>query len=275
MASPGLVLVGTPLGNLGDLSQRGRDALAAADVIACEDTRRTGNLLALLGIPSPRLLVVNEYTESDMAPEVVGSIRDGKRVVLCSDAGMPGISDPGERIVRAALDAGLSVEVVPGPTAAATALVLSGLPVGRHVFEGFLPRKGSARHDRLAEVAAEARTVVLYEAPHRLARTLGDLAAVCGPERRIVLARELTKLHEECWRGTLADAIAHVDVQTPRGEYVLVLEGVSSRVEVTDDELVEAIGAARARGSSTRDAVDEVATVHDVSRSRVYRLAHQ
>src|SRR5207237_812656 len=149
----------------------------------------------------------------------------GQRVAVVSDAGMPGISDPGERLVRAALDAGFAVEVVPGPSAAISALVVSGLPAGRFAFEGFLPRKGSGRTERVVAVATERRTVVVYEAPHRLARTLADLAAACGGDRRVVLARELTKLHEETWRGTLAEAVDHVTEVAPRGEYVVVLDG--------------------------------------------------
>ena len=192
-----LVLVGTPIGNLGDLSPRAAEALAGADVVCCEDTRRTGKLLAHAGIPRPTLVVVNEHTEEREVPRIVERLGRGERVALVSDAGMPGISDPGERLVAAAVAAGHAVEAVPGPSAGLTALVVSGLPTGRFVFEGFLPRKGSSRRERLAAVSAEPRTAVLYEAPHRLARTLEDLAAACGPDRRVVVARELTKLYEQ------------------------------------------------------------------------------
>ena len=177
--------------------------------------------------------------------EVVHRLGAGETVAVVSDAGMPGISDPGERLVAAAVAAGHVVEVVPGPSAAVTALVASGLPAGRFVFEGFLPRKGSGRTERLAAVAAERRTVVLYEAPHRLARTLADLADACGGDRRVVLARELTKLHEEDWRGTLADALDRTATVEPRGEYVVVLDGAAPPAEITDDDIVAALADAR------------------------------
>ena len=268
-----LVLVGTPIGNLGDLSARAAEALRAAAAVCCEDTRRTGRLLAHLGHRAPALRVVNEHTEATAAAEVFERLDRGELVALVSDAGMPGVSDPGERLVAAVLAAGHPVEAVPGPTAAVTALVTSGLPTGRFVFEGFLPRKGSARSARLAEVAAERRTVVLYEAPHRLARTVADLAGACGGDRRVVLARELTKLHEEHWRGLLAEAMAFVAAQEPRGEYVLVLDGAPEAGPATDEAIRAALAEARAAGRSTRDAVAEVATGLGVGRRRVYALA--
>ncbi len=214
--SPGaLVLVATPIGNLDDVSPRVTAALAGADAIGCEDTRRTGRLLSHLGVAAPRLIVVNEHTERDTVPGILDRLARGERVALVSDAGLPGISDPGEVLVRAAVEAGFAVEVIPGPSAAAAALVVSGLPTARFVFEGFLPRKGSARARRLAAVAGEERTVVLYEAPHRLARTVADLAGACGADRRVVFARELTKLHEEVWRGTLGEALERVAAVEP------------------------------------------------------------
>jgi 16S rRNA (cytidine1402-2'-O)-methyltransferase len=172
-------------------------------------------------------VVVNEHTEAESVPKVVGWLAAGQRVVLVSDAGMPGISDPGERLVRAAVAAGYGVEVMPGPSAALAALVVSGLPTGRFVFEGFLPRRGSGRTERLAAVAGETRTAILYESPHRVARTLADLAEACGADRPVVVARELTKLHEEIWRGTLSEAVAWAEARTPPGELVLVLAGAS------------------------------------------------
>ena len=273
MSDGALVLVATPIGNLDDLSARAAAALATADAIACEDTRRTGRLLAHVGIAAPKLLVANEHTERDLAPEVVRRVAAGERVAIVSDAGMPGISDPGEALVRAVLDAGLAVEVIPGPSAADSALVVSGLSTGRFVFEGFLPRKGSGRRERLAEVAAERRTTVLYEAPHRLARTLGDLVEVCGGDRRVALLRELTKLHEEHWRGTLAEALARTDEVEPRGEYVMVVEGAAPEEPADDDVLRAALAEARGAGRSTSDAVDEVATRFGAPRRHVYSLA--
>jgi 16S rRNA (cytidine1402-2'-O)-methyltransferase len=270
-----LVLVGTPIGNLADLAPRAVEALQQADAVCCEDTRRTGRLFQLMGIERPPLIVVNDHTEAKAVDGVLARLARGERVAVVSDAGMPGISDPGERLVRAAVRAGHPVEVVPGPSAAVTALVSSGLPTGRFVFEGFLPRRGSGRTGRLAELADEARTVVLYEAPHRLARTLADLAGVCGPERRVVVARELTKLHEEHWRGTLAEALARAEASTPKGEIVLVLDGAPPAPGV-DAAAIEAALAGELRdGASARDAAATVARTMGVPKRRAYELAVQ
>jgi 16S rRNA (cytidine1402-2'-O)-methyltransferase len=268
-----LVLVGTPIGNLGDLTPRAAEALRSADAICCEDTRRTGRLLQQAGVERPPLIVVNDHTETRQLQGVVARLGRGERVAVVSDAGMPGISDPGERLVRSAVAAGHAVEVVPGPSAALAALVASGLPAGRFVFEGFLPRKGSGRTERLAAVAAEPRTVVLYEAPHRLARTVADLAEACGPQRRVAVARELTKLHEEVWRGSLGDALAWVRVAAPRGEIVLVLEGAPAAGPPDDATLVDALRDELAAGATARDAARAVAARLGVPRRRVYDLA--
>ncbi len=273
VSSGSLVLVGTPIGNLGDLSPRAIEALANADLICCEDTRRTGRLLQHAGVEKRPLLTVNDHTEARAIGDVLTRLARGQHIAVVSDAGVPGISDPGERLVRAASLGGYRVEVVPGPSAALSALVGSGLPTGRFVFEGFLPRKGSGRTARLAEVAGERRTTVLYEAPHRLARTLADLAAVCGADRKIVIARELTKLHEEFWRGSLGDALDRVVETEPRGEHVIVLDGAPGQEPATDDAVVAAINEARAAGLSTRDAVASVASELGVSKRRVYALA--
>jgi 16S rRNA (cytidine1402-2'-O)-methyltransferase len=272
-AAGALVLVATPIGNLGDLSPRAVDELARADVVACEDTRRTGRLLAHVGVSAPKLLVVNDHTEAAAGRDVMARIERGERVVVVTDAGTPGVSDPGERLVRLAAAAGHRVEVVPGPSAAIAALVVSGLPTGRWVFEGFLPRKGSGRSERLAELAGEARTMVLYEAPHRLARTLADLAGALGESRHVVVARELTKLHEEVWRGTLGGAVERVAEVPPRGEHVLVVAGAPPAAAPTDEELVAALDAAKDGGRSTRDAVSLVAARFGAPRRRVYDLA--
>ena len=234
MSSGLLTLVGTPIGNLGDLSPRAIEALGAADALACEDTRRTGRLLAHIGVRVPALIVMNDHTEAEVIDRIIGRLEAGERVAVVSDAGMPGISDPGERLVAAVSARGLRIEVVPGPSAAVTALVGSGLPAGRFVFEGFLPRKGSGRGERLRELATETRTVLLFEAPHRLERTLVDLSVACGSDRQVVFARELTKMHEEFWRGSLAEAIERCGGVEPRGEYVLVLAGAAA-AEPADD----------------------------------------
>jgi 16S rRNA (cytidine1402-2'-O)-methyltransferase len=268
-----LTLVGTPIGNLGDLAPRAADALARADVVCCEDTRRTGKLLSLAGIERRPFVVVNEHTEPREIAGLLARLDRGERVVLVSDAGMPGVSDPGERLVAAAVDAGHPVEVVPGPSAALAALVVSGLPAGRFVFEGFLPRKGAARAERLGGVAAEERTTVLFEAPHRVARTLADLAAACGGDRRVAVARELTKLHEQVWRGSLADAAAWAAEREPPGEIVLVVDGAPPAAPPDDDAVLAAVQAELAAGASTRDAARSVAERLSVPRRHVYDIA--
>ncbi len=268
-----LVLVGTPIGNLGDLSPRAVEALRAADVICCEDTRRTGRLLQHAGVERRPLLVVNDHTESQTITGVLSRLAMGERVAVVTDAGMPGISDPGEQLVRAAVTAGYPVEVVPGPSAAITALVASGLGAGRFVFEGFLPRQGSARTARLAEVAGEPRTIVLYEAPHRMARTLADLAAACGSDRAVAVGRELTKLHEEHWRGTLADALVWVSANPPRGEFVVVLNGAPPPTPASDHDVEVAVRACLASGDTARDAATAVAARLGVPKRQAYAEA--
>lgn len=269
-----LVLVATPIGNLGDLSPRAVQVLRSADVICCEDTRRTGRLLAHAGVErSSPLLVVNDHTEAGRIREVLALLARGQRVAVVTDAGMPGISDPGERLVHAAAADGYVVEVVPGPSAAVAGLVASGLPTGRFVFEGFLPRKGSGRTQRLAELANERRTIVLYEAPHRLARMLTDLSAAFGADRRIAVARELTKLHEEVWRGTIGDAVAWVAAHEPRGEFVIVVDGAPAPKEASDDDVRVAVDDALQRGLSARDAASVVASALGVPKRRAYAIA--
>jgi 16S rRNA (cytidine1402-2'-O)-methyltransferase len=266
-----LVLVATPLGNMADLQPRAVSVLASADVIACEDTRMTGKLLQLAGVGSRPLIAVHEHNEASMVEPILDRLRRGETVALVTDAGLPGISDPGERLVRAAAEAGFTVSVVPGPSAAVAALVISGLPTGRFVFEGFLPRKGSERAARLTDIAASSRTVVLYEAPHRIRATLADLARVCGGARRVVLVRELTKLHEEVWRGTLETATAIA--ADPRGEYVVVLEGAPEAPPVTDEDIETTLAGWFAGGADRRTAVAEVAASMDVPKRRVYEAA--
>ncbi len=268
-----LVVVGTPIGNLGDLSPRAVEVLTSADVLACEDTRRTGRLLSAAGIDAPKLVVVNEHTEAQAAARLVDRAQSGAVVALVTDAGMPSVSDPGAVVVEAMIAAGVDVSVVPGPTAASAALAASGLPSSRWVFEGFLPRKGSGRTARLAAVAAEERTAILYEAPHRMVRTVDDLCSRCDSARRVVFGREITKLHEEWFRGTLADAKRWLADHEPRGEFVIVLEGAQPAPEATDDDLRVALAAAREGGASTRDAVAAVTERYGVSKRRVYALA--
>ena len=220
-----LVLVATPIGNLGDLSPRAVATLREADIVCCEDTRHSRKLFTHAGISPRRLEAVHEHNEAASARRVAGWLEKGLTVAVVTDAGLPGISDPGERLVRAAATAGAAVEVIPGPSAPVAALVVSGLPTGRFVFEGFLPRKGSERSAQLKDIASERRTIILLEAPHRLTATLRDLVTCLGPDRECAIARELTKLFEEVWRGSLDAALERAEANEPVGEHVLVIAG--------------------------------------------------
>ena len=269
-----LLLVGTPIGNLGDLSPRAERALAEADIIACEDTRRVRQLLSSRGIPAGRrLLAVNDHTEAGEVRTVLAHLDAGETVAVVSDAGMPSISDPGERLVAAAAAAGHDVQVVPGPSAALSALVLSGLPTGRFCFEGFLPRKGRARAQRLAEIASERRTTVVFEAPHRVRETVADLLEALGPLRRVALARELTKMFEEVWRGTLEGAVAHLAAGEPRGEFVLVIDGAPPPAAPLEADVESALRALLDEGADKRSAIARVAAELSVPKRSVYEVA--
>lgn len=268
-----LVLVATPIGNLGDLPPRAIETLREASLICCEDTRRTGRLLQHAGIVAGgRMAVTNDHTERSRIVDVLAELADDRIVAVVTDAGTPGISDPGERIVRAVLDAGYEVSAVPGPSAAITALVISGLPTRRFVFEGFIARSGRERERQLAQIADEERTVVVYEAPHRIERTMTDLVAACGHDRRVAVTRELTKLHEETLRGTLADVTGRLG--TPRGEYVIVIDGKPIGDEPpSDDVLREALRDELGRGVGTKAASASVAERYGVTKRATYALA--
>ena len=276
-----LFIVGTPIGNLGDLSPRAAEVLASVDAVICEDSRRTGRLLAHIGSSGrapggdrPDLLVANEHTEVPRIREIVERFARGQRLALVTDAGMPTISDPGRHVIAAAIENGVPLEVVPGPTAVSSALALSGLAAERFVFEGFLPRKGGDRSERLRELGRETRTIVLYEAPHRLRKTLAELASVCGGDRPVAVAREMTKLYEDVVRGTVADAALHFDNTEPRGEFVIVIEGRPvERPTPSDDELVAALQRSIDGGRSKRDAVAEVTQETGQPKRRVYELS--
>ncbi|HEV2758078.1 MAG TPA: 16S rRNA (cytidine(1402)-2'-O)-methyltransferase [Acidimicrobiales bacterium] len=269
-----LILVGTPIGNLGDLAPRAVDALATADTIACEDTRRPRALLSHLGLPAGRrLLAVHDHNEAVEVANVLVRLDKGERVVVVTDAGMPGISDPGERLVAAAAAANHAVDVVPGPSALIAALVVSGLSTSRFCFEGFLPRKGTARAQRLAEVAADLRTTVVFEAPHRIRQTVADLAGAAGDTRRMALIRELTKMHEEVWRGTLGGAIEHLSTKEPRGEYVVVLDGAPPPQPADESDVEAALRARLEAGTDKRAAITEVTASLGVPKRVVYDIA--
>jgi 16S rRNA (cytidine1402-2'-O)-methyltransferase len=264
-----LVLVGTPIGNLGDLSARAIETLRDADVIAAEDTRRTRALLSAFDIPAGRRLrALHAHNERAEARKIVDLVASGKRVAYVTDAGMPGIADPGERLVQACMAAGLPVEIVPGPSALVTALVVSGLPTSRFRFEGFLPRKGAARTAHLQTIAQSDVTVVLFESPHRVGATLADLLEACGPEREVAVARELTKLHEEVTRGPLG-RIAAKDAEA-RGEHVIVVAPAVAAGEPDDQALNEAARRTLQEGVTARDAAALVARELGVSKRRAY-----
>jgi 16S rRNA (cytidine1402-2'-O)-methyltransferase len=267
--------VATPIGNLGDMSQRAVDALKEAEIICCEDTRHSGKLLSHFGVSGKKLIVINEHTEYDARDEIVGLVASGKSVALITDAGTPGISDPGERLVVAVVNAGFKVSAIPGPSALTMALVTSGLPTSRFVFEGFLPRSGAERTERLAIATTESRTTIYYEAPHRLIKTLSDLTTACGAVRRVVIARELTKLHEEIWRGTLQDANMRFSETEPRGEFVIILEPAKPPAPPTNEELLDAIRAEIAKGVSRKDSAARVSARFGVAKRTVYELALQ
>ncbi|MFC3991992.1 16S rRNA (cytidine(1402)-2'-O)-methyltransferase [Actinoplanes siamensis] len=272
-----VVLAGAPLGNIGDASARLREVLASADVVAAEDTRRLSRLARDLGV-TVRGRVVSYFEGNDerRTPELVEALAGGATVAVVTDGGMPSVSDPGFRLVRAALEAGYPVTAAPGPSAVTTALALSGLPSDRFVFEGFLPRTGSNRRSRLRELAAEPRTLVFFEAPHRIAGALTDLSATFGADRPAAVCRELTKTYEEIRRGTLAELAVWAAEGEPRGEITLVVGGAPAGppARPADQELREAVAGREAAGDSRRDAIQAVAEEYGLKKRDVYHVVH-
>ena len=268
-----LVLVATPLGNLGDLSRRALELFETADVIYCEDTRHSRTLFSAHDISlRGRLHSLHQHNEAAQCAQIVARVRNGDLVVLISDAGTPGISDPGSRVVAAVIEAGLVVTTAPGPSAVVAALTISGLSTERFVMEGFLPRKSSERAKFYEQWAREERTIVFYESPQRLKGVVRELADIF-PTRRVAIAREMTKLHEEVLRGRLADVAVALDQREVIGEIVVVLEGVSFTPAVEDDVVRAALVEQFDVGASTRDAVDYVAEMLGVARREVYQHA--
>jgi 16S rRNA (cytidine1402-2'-O)-methyltransferase len=265
-----LHVVGTPIGNLADLSERARDTLAAAAVILAEDTRRTGRLLQGTGIDKRPMRSLFEANERARVDEVLALLREGRDVALVSDGGMPLVSDPGYRVVRAAADAGFEVRVVPGPSAVTAALAVSGLPTDRWVFEGFLPRKAGERRQRLEALATEPRTIVLFESPRRVRALLAELGDVVG-DRRSALCREMTKLHEEVVRGTPAEMAATLGDTDPKGEVVLVIEGCADAPAADAASAIEEVRALVHKGARPRDASKTVAARTGVGANELYR----
>jgi 16S rRNA (cytidine1402-2'-O)-methyltransferase len=274
-----LVLVATPIGNLGDLSPRAREVLETADLICSEDTRRTRALLSAAGIAAggtagDRLLSLHGHNEATRLERVLTAVIGGATVAVVSDAGTPGISDPGAWLAAQVASAGETVTTVPGPSSVVGALVVSGLPTDRFCVEGFLPRKGAERRRRLAALMADERTTVVLEAPTRLAATLAALAALDG-ERPVAVVRELTKLHEEVWRGPLSDAATAFAARAVRGEVVVVVGGVPPAPPMEKRQVDTAVRAALARrpGAGPRDLADEVAATLGVPRRQAYEAA--
>ncbi len=268
-----LYLVGTPIGNLSDLSERAKKVLSEVDFVAAEDTRRTGKLLAALGISKP-MTSYYEENKHESGRRIVARLKSGESCALCTDAGMPAISDPGEDLVRLCADEVVTVTSVPGATAAITALALSAASTQSFVFIGFLPTEKKPRRELIDECRRERRTVILYEAPHRLKKTLAELCDACGGDRGIAVCRELTKLNEEIIRTTLAEAVARYDVETPRGEYVLVLHGskaADKSADWHDMSIAEHVEAYTSDGMSKMDAIKAVARDRGVGKSEIYK----
>jgi 16S rRNA (cytidine1402-2'-O)-methyltransferase len=266
-----LTLAAAPIGQPGDASARLRDALGTAELIAAEDTRRVRRLAAALGVElTGRLVSYYDDVEARRVPALLGELQSGRDVLLVTDAGMPGVSDPGYRLIAAAAEAGVRVTVLPGPSAVTTALVVSGLPTDRFVFEGFPPRRAGERSRRFADLAAERRTLVFFESPRRLAATLADLAAAFGPDRRAAICRELTKTHEEIIRGPLAE-LAEIAAAGTLGEITLVVAGASApRAEVPLDEAIRQVTVRVGNGEPRRDAIAAVAAAVGLPRRELY-----
>ena len=265
-----LYLVPTPIGNLGDISRRCAETLASADFIAAEDTRVSLKLLNHLAIKKP-LVSYHEHNKKESGPRIVERLLGGECCALVTDAGCPAISDPGEDLVRLCAEAGVPVCAIPGPCAASTALSVSALATGRFAFEGFLPAQKKERRARLDRLKSEERTMIFYEAPHRLRDTLDELAAAFGAERPVSLCRELTKLHEEILRLTLGKAAAHYAAAEPRGEYVLVVAGAEPKDEaVSLEQALDLVRSLTENGLRSKDAIKQVAEETGVSKNALY-----
>ena len=270
-----LYLVATPIGNLADITERAKKVLSEVDFVAAEDTRNSAKLLSCLGIRR-ELVSYYEHNKRESGARIVARLLAGESCALVTDAGMPAISDPGEDLVRLCAEAGLPVMIVPGACAAVSALALSGLGTARFAFEGFLPAKASERRARLAALADEERTMIFYEAPHKLRATLGDMCETFGEGRKIALCRELTKINEETARMTLNEAVAHYEQNEPRGEYVLVIEG-GMKKEAENDALLslppaEHVAHYEAQGLERMAAIKAAAKDRGMSKSEFYKL---
>ena len=266
-----LYVVGTPIGNLGDFSPRAMETLEKVDFIAAEDTRVTAKLLNHFGIKKP-MVIYQKFNEREQGEVIVSRLAAGESCAIVTDAGMPCISDPGETLVKMCVAAEIPIEAVPGPSAVISALAVSGLSVSRFTFEGFLSVKRTSRMEHLHELLHERRTMVFYEAPHKLPYTLRDMAEVFG-DRRIALVREITKIHEECVRTTLYKAAEYYEQNAPKGEFVLVIEGAKAeeQKEMTLEDAVEAAKKAMESGSSASDAAKEAAKLSGFKKGEIYK----
>ncbi|MBP0018237.1 MAG: 16S rRNA (cytidine(1402)-2'-O)-methyltransferase [Cyanobacteria bacterium SBLK] len=268
-----LYLVGTPIGNLEDMTFRGIRILKEVDLIAAEDTRHTGKLLKHFQIQTPQISY-HDHNKRGRSLELLQRLRSGESIALVTDAGMPGISDPGYELVKACRENNLPVVPIPGMSAGIAALTASGLPCDRFVFEGFLPPRGKARRDRLASLQTEFRTLILYEAPHRLLSTLEDMRATLAGDRAIVVARELTKLHEEFWQGTISEAISCYSQHPPKGEFTLIIAGTPLQAEtLTEAEIADELTQLLRSGMSRSAASRHLARVAALPRRQVYQIA--
>ena len=268
-----LYVVGTPIGNLEDMTFRAVRILQTVDIIAAEDTRHTGKLLQHFQIKTNQISY-HQHNRQQRLPELLNQLTAGKTIALVTDAGMPSISDPGYELVHAAIEAGIPVIPIPGATAGITALSASGLPTDRFVFEGFLPASGQERQQRLEVLAAESRTLIFYESPYRLQQTLKDFATIFSPSRQIVLARELTKLHEQFWRGTIEEAIAYYTDHEPKGEFTLVLAGAPAETPVLSEAALKAeLSQLINQGLSRSQAARQLSHLTNLPRRHLYQMA--
>ncbi|MFB2896407.1 16S rRNA (cytidine(1402)-2'-O)-methyltransferase [Aerosakkonemataceae cyanobacterium BLCC-F50] len=268
-----LYLVATPIGNLEDMTFRGIRILQTVDLIAAEDTRHTGKLLQHFQIKTPQLSY-HEHNSQQRIPELLSQLSQGKTIALVTDAGMPLISDPGYELVKACVAQGISVVPIPGANAAITALSAAGLATDKFVFEGFLPAKSKERRTYLETLTSETRTIIFYESPHRLRETLQDLGTILGEEREIVLARELTKMHEEFWRGTITNAIAHYTNREPQGEFTLVVAGATlEKPQLSEAAIKAELQNLLMQGLSRSEASRQLAQQTSLPRRQIYQLA--
>ncbi len=270
-----LYLVGTPIGNLGDFSPRARHLLSNVSVIACEDTRYSRQLLEKFQIKA-KLVSFHKFNTYERIPKLLKLLNQNEIIALITDAGLPNISDPGEELVSATIAAGHKVICIPGPCAATTALVASGLPTKRFAFEGFLPSKAKERKSILKIISQEERTTIIYESPHKLLKLLEELSVVCGKERPLQVARELTKLHEEQVGSTIDEVFRHFSENKPRGEFTLVLGGSQKNIAKTSDlDLIKKIKYLRESGLSTSNAIKVIAGETECSKNYLYSLIHE